>query len=663
MKQTQSLLSIASSPLVISIALFFSLFSQGHNASFRWVLMATFLFLSIFFVHLIKRYKEHISVPVNSISVICILIFIWQLCSIFWSPVPSDSFQFVLTSSLLPLAFYAGFQLSNTQKPILLQNLTLLVLIVAFYTCYQSFVLDTLRPSGFFLNWNTNAAFMGMILLPLCSQYLLKTHYLSGLVICFLVFSISLTISRGALAAVFLGLILIYSSSWKHRTLKPALIKLSTWLISGFIISNLALSFGLQQTNVSEKIFNTLQTTVQSHNNPVKTNSKTNLITNSDSDPKNQDKLLLTIASGRHYLWDAGWRMYLDKPILGWGFGMYHWLYPQYRDPLYGEHGQLAHNDYLQFLLELGPIGLALLLSFVFSIFIHTWHIHKNTHDLPTRLNNLGYSSACIALLVHTGLTFHLYQAAMLIILGLYLGLLNQNASSTQITPKKHIKQYTYYSAVGGIGLFFTLSLFYLFTNFNALPKRYSPSNAQQTLVKLESAIKQVPFIEEFQALQSGFLLNLLTNSPKSYTQAEKTKLIGLALHHSTQAIQKNPLRANNYYNQAMLLSMLPNTAQRQQQIQFAYQKALQHNPYHLQARINYAQALFQQNQNKQAKRILKQGLGRFYSEKYQTAIHYLQLLSKHSINNSEKNIYQKKQNQLTNAEKSSHRIGGYFTL
>jgi len=154
-------------PLLISIALFSSLNAQGHDASFRWVLAAVFLLLLILFTRFFQAYKQAILLPVNAISVSYAALFSWQLCSIFWSPAPSDTLLLLITSGLLPLALFAGFQLSAKQKTVLSFLLVLLVLMVATYTCYQAFVLKITRPAGFLLNWNTNAAFMGMILLPL----------------------------------------------------------------------------------------------------------------------------------------------------------------------------------------------------------------------------------------------------------------------------------------------------------------------------------------------------------------------------------------------------------------------------------------------------------------------------------------------------------------
>lgn len=60
--------------------------------------------------------------------------------------------------------------------------------------------------------------------------------------------------------------------------------------------------------------------------------------------------------------------MFLDNPITGWESGTFRFLYMQYKSPLSGEAGTFVHNDYLQFLLELGPIGLAIFIIFIFIL-------------------------------------------------------------------------------------------------------------------------------------------------------------------------------------------------------------------------------------------------------------------------------------------------------
>lgn len=67
---------------------------------------------------------------------------------------------------------------------------------------------------------------------------------------------------------------------------------------------------------------------------------------------------------GRVLMWKSAWQAYLDHPLMGTGLGTYRLQYLHYRLPEeVGTTGDLAHNDYLQILMEGGPILLGLLLA------------------------------------------------------------------------------------------------------------------------------------------------------------------------------------------------------------------------------------------------------------------------------------------------------------
>ena len=61
-------------------------------------------------------------------------------------------------------------------------------------------------------------------------------------------------------------------------------------------------------------------------------------------------------------------RMFLAKPISGWGLGSFREVYPRFRSFYTNMSVDQAHNDYLQALVETGTCGLALLLWFLVSV-------------------------------------------------------------------------------------------------------------------------------------------------------------------------------------------------------------------------------------------------------------------------------------------------------
>jgi O-antigen ligase len=62
-------------------------------------------------------------------------------------------------------------------------------------------------------------------------------------------------------------------------------------------------------------------------------------------------------------------KMFPHRPLLGWGFGTFVNVYPQYRTFYSTLYLDEAHDDYLQLLIELGAFGFATMIWFVWLVF------------------------------------------------------------------------------------------------------------------------------------------------------------------------------------------------------------------------------------------------------------------------------------------------------
>jgi hypothetical protein len=75
----------------------------------------------------------------------------------------------------------------------------------------------------------------------------------------------------------------------------------------------------------------------------------------------NLNERLFTLSSdNRTYYWRVAWHEYRNNPLLGSGAGSYVRFWQRYRPVPYGVRN--VHNQYLETLAELGPVGLVLLL-------------------------------------------------------------------------------------------------------------------------------------------------------------------------------------------------------------------------------------------------------------------------------------------------------------
>jgi putative inorganic carbon (hco3(-)) transporter len=101
-------------------------------------------------------------------------------------------------------------------------------------------------------------------------------------------------------------------------------------------------------------------------------------------------------------------RMFLKRPVLGWGLGTFPIVYPQFRTFYTNFFVNEAHNDYLQLLVETGLVGFATMLCFIVIVYKHALgKISHWTSDVS------GASAlACLlglsGILVHSAVDFNL---------------------------------------------------------------------------------------------------------------------------------------------------------------------------------------------------------------------------------------------------------------
>ena len=94
-------------------------------------------------------------------------------------------------------------------------------------------------------------------------------------------------------------------------------------------------------------------------------------------------------------------KMFLHRPVLGWGVGTFPTVYPSYRSFYTNLFINEAHNDYAQLLVETGLLGFGLMMWFLVRLF---------QHGLPTsRRWEFRWDGAVslAALLGCTGILFH----------------------------------------------------------------------------------------------------------------------------------------------------------------------------------------------------------------------------------------------------------------
>ncbi len=101
-------------------------------------------------------------------------------------------------------------------------------------------------------------------------------------------------------------------------------------------------------------------------------------------------------------------RMWMKRPLLGWGFGTFPEVYPQYRSFYTSFFVNQAHNDYLQLLVETGLAGFAIAVWFLALIARRAVHKLKNWTETANGVLTAGCVLGIIGILVHSFLDFNL---------------------------------------------------------------------------------------------------------------------------------------------------------------------------------------------------------------------------------------------------------------
>jgi len=123
-------------------------------------------------------------------------------------------------------------------------------------------------------------------------------------------------------------------------------------------------------------------------------------------------RLTETQDSYRAAIYADSLRMWLHRPFLGFGWGTFPTVYPEYRSFYTNLFVNHAHNDYLELLVETGVVGFAITLWFLFAAFRAGLRKVFDRDDHEGGILAIGLLSGIVSLLAHSFLDFNLHIAA-----------------------------------------------------------------------------------------------------------------------------------------------------------------------------------------------------------------------------------------------------------
>jgi O-antigen ligase len=129
------------------------------------------------------------------------------------------------------------------------------------------------------------------------------------------------------------------------------------------------------------------------------------------------------LSEGRPTYWVNTLRTFSDYPLLGTGLGTFGSLYPN----MEGDDGPLAlvhaHNDYLEYLSELGLVGFSLLLGGIIFMGIVSFIIWRARRHPEVKGLALGGIISLLAILIHSITDFNLHIPANMVLFSVVLSL------------------------------------------------------------------------------------------------------------------------------------------------------------------------------------------------------------------------------------------------
>ncbi|MCX7863128.1 MAG: O-antigen ligase family protein [Bacteroidales bacterium] len=333
----------------------------------------------------------------HPISIIIFIQLLWIFITSLTSSMPIVSLKFFLARAWFVVGFYVLVahlfkEQKNIGRYIWLYTVSLIVVIG--YTLYrqskygffdQQFA--NMAPNPFYNDHTAYAAALAMIIPFMFGLLFLKNYSYWQKIVAFIVIAI-LTIglifsyTRASWLSIFVafGAFIILLFKIKFRTI--VLITVTSVVLIALVWTQLIMKLEKNRQDASSDFMEQLQS-----------------ITNISTDVSNLERL---------NRWSCAYRMFLDKPIFGWGPGTYMFKYAPYQlsyektsiSTNFGDVGN-AHSEYLGPLSEQGFLGLLLMLVLVFTVLYYAVSLYRNSTNKNDKIIVLSSLIGLITYYVH----------------------------------------------------------------------------------------------------------------------------------------------------------------------------------------------------------------------------------------------------------------------
>jgi hypothetical protein len=308
--------------------------------------------------------------------------------------------------------------------------------------------------------------------------------------------------------------------------------------------------------------------------------------------------------------------MYLEVPFLGSGIGTLRggFVIRRYEADVVPPYS--PHNDYLQLLAEVGPVGLLLFCVFVFFIVRITPCAEGVANCSSSKLNAFSVWLSLVALFIHVFFNFHLYSASFLLVIGLFSG---------------YLLRYSSVRCAGGIGSAYGRSVT-LFSRYLTYAAVFLMTSLYLTSLVSDYLVRRADQIENFSEAMQGYRLAsvIAPYSPDPYLHSGQTmvkylsvnrdrlpqdevELISGASRQFVLATERSRYNHVAYFNNAELMGHYP-TLFEHSDITANYDMAIRLRPNSLQGYLSFSDYLSSIGMKYAAWLALEQAWGRWFS-------------------------------------------------
>lgn len=338
------------------------------------------------------------TVKLNSIGVSFGLYVMWAAISIVWSVTPIRTVIETMHLVLYLLVFIFAQLISKDGRDKLIRVLFIVVAGIAILGFFEYLFMTGNRIQSTFTNANPFAIFMVMFFLLALSMSIRSNSKHLYVLSSIFATAIFLSGSRAALLSLLMSSIIVFIQI-PRTSLRKAFISTAIVFIVALSLSQVMAflsGFLVEKIGFGQSIFDQLI---------------------------RKDTLLSVSVNGRLEFWRVAWKLFANRPLIGYGQGSYYSTY-HIEYGLNQWYSRFAHNNFLQILSETGLIGIVLFLMFIWSV-VRSVINQFRIADKPIWF--WGMTAGATAFLIHTCVDFSWNFPAVSILFFSFISITNYN--------------------------------------------------------------------------------------------------------------------------------------------------------------------------------------------------------------------------------------------